>query len=262
MKLLDLLFHYMEKSIYNVSNKTTKVMIKDGLMPWWDDDYLYIAEDVYVTYKYSKILNATCDYFLETNYKYDTDLSDTHIVKIGDSLEYSDSITFQENISDTKEHISTLCWEVFAKSKMGIELGASIDVINISGNKSFEYGGSFSNTNTFATTHEISYSKGRIKSFKINGEKNAFYRWESRAAFNMYTTYHFKAKFHKEQSKRTWNAIYYDIINEEYELKDIYSFTEMIEATGYEGQIKYEMQSDGKFAYADDKQHPDTILYI
>lgn len=235
-----------------------KWMTKNGLVPWWDDEYKEYESDVYVTFKFSKHIDTVVDFFA-LNLE-ELDILSSNMVSVGSNqiLEYSKTIT--QSYEETLENIATKSVTGFIKSSAGIGLGASDGIL--SADAKVEYGGEIQKVETQATTHKFTHSVGETKKYTIKGIEGECYRWELRAGFDLYTIYHFKAKYHMVESGRLWNSIYYNIINDGYELLGINSYLVMIEGSTYEGLIKYKKLPSTCYEYDDRKDYPDSILYI
>lgn len=229
-----------------------KWMTKNGLVPWWDDEYKEYESDIYVTFKFSKHIDTVADLF---------DNSDV-IQKVSSNqmLEYTKEVS--ETYTETTENVATKTIEGFIKSSIGLGVGASVGIVGANASIGAENGGRLLITTTDSESHTYTHYKGETKKYTIYGKIGEFYRWEARATFELYTEYHFKAQHDMVESGRRWNSIYYDITNEGYKLEGIGSYLKMIDNTLYEGVIKYAQSDDGTFYYDDIKQYPEQILYI
>ena len=70
-----------------------KWMTKNGLVPWWDDEYKEYTSDVYVTFKFSKHIDTVVDFFALNSS--DLNRLSSNMVSVGSNqiLEYSKTIT-------------------------------------------------------------------------------------------------------------------------------------------------------------------------
>ena len=250
----------VEKSI-----EEKNVMVKNGLIPWWDDEYKSFKSDIYILYKYETKINTCIDDF-KGNFDKNDDNSvyhfDNNPVYIDKNITYEYSIFYQCDYEYTVEKSVSCEIEAEFKTKYEASANASICVLGFDIKKSQELSTKIKNSIVLTETNKLKHTNGWTKKIIISDIKEpTYYRYEKRAVFEIYSLYHFKANYEIKESKRLWNSIYYDVNLNNYELVEIVSKPYLLPNSTYEGFFKYKKNDHHQFVY-DDVKEGSSIIYI